>query len=192
MHSQNPNYSNISPDILLYALLFIYSLLVILYGIVICHGFHEGLKSSFSLIETTQRRVLVVISIIMMMIILFMGWFLLSKFSTPFIIIFSAAIVYIIIYILTGVTDYFPDRIKSKKGVIVGAICSLGLSIFFLYLFLIPANFLYNQARMGHNYQNFPDIFGPKIGELAILIALFTLAFGIFVSILQKYRTLES
>jgi hypothetical protein len=186
------NSSNHSSDILLYPILFIYFLLVILYGIVIYLGFNAGFKNSSSVIEVLQRRVLVLVSLIMMMIVIFMGWFLFSEFPTPFIVIGYAVISYAILYVFSYFADYLPDKVKSKNEAIVGLICSLCLTIFSFYLVLIVLNYGTSAIRLGRNYQNSPDIWGPIFGEIAILSALLSIAIILILVFFKKVRTMET
>jgi hypothetical protein len=187
MADRNSNNTNL--NFLLYALLFIYSLLVILYGIVIYDGLSSGLNklnNVSSVIELLQKGTLIIIAFIMFDIIYMMGNFLFSSYFLQFEFVFYAVVELIVIFIVSLLLIYYSDKIKTLRIAILGAIFSFILTIFFLSIVIDLGTYGIALAKLGKNFVNSPDITISNTMGLVISIAFLSLFFVNFGTLFIK------
>jgi hypothetical protein len=122
---------------LIQALLFIYLLLIILYGIVIIDGIGTGFINHHtitSLTELLEYGLIGVISIIMSVIILIMGDFLFSNHFSEFAFAFYYFLWAVALFVLPNVLNYYQDKINNVYIAIIG--------LFILIFFTIGSIFI--------------------------------------------------
>ena len=173
-----------SDDPLLYTLLFIYLLLVILYGVVIFDGFSIGLKKIRKVQSFTEKVhycVLLIITMIMAIIIYLMGVSLFSTYYPQFEFILFFSIYLMILYVLPSFFEFFRGRITSFNLSALGLITFIILAICSIFFIIYQFHVLNSEILNGKNFINSPDLIVPNFMILFLLIASLSFFFwGIF------------
>lgn len=163
------------PFVMGQALLFIYFLLVMLYGIVIIDGISTGFintPKSSSLIELLEYSAIVVISIILFVIIYLIGDFLFSTYYPQFAFAFYYFLFIVALYVLPNVLNFYKDKINSLYKTLVGIFLIEFFAICAIFLILQRLSISITDVKQGHTFSSSPEIIIPDIMIMIILAAI--------------------